>query len=1068
MKKMLMKFALVPLFGIFLLLGIVSCARPAITWDDIDKFSDSKELQASCAIEENKLIITINNEDAYLKGVSKNNIIFRDSVADVDSKKKELSGSDLVNSGINEYELEILDKYIRVTLDDYKESLYYVIFNKETTRDRKYAYAAANLIENPVLTHKYTYVFEEDEYINGQKDPSFTIGFNDLFVKDTSKIEFSSAFEGLTYKKSTIEENKVVLFTTGEISLEKIGIITLKEGFFEDAEFTSTLYFDVSPLGYIIDNRSFVKNDNEVSFDVLLTNSVFNSDLTKDDITIPGYTVSSISLNQDKDTLNICFDSDKDLDETLDSLKGKFLSMSRTSIAHPLDEDIKIEFDINTPTTSIEATLEGKELKLEVRYFDIIESDVNLEHLEITSSELIFDGAEANASITSVEDHPNGFDIYITTNEILTNIDGTLNVDNSAEFKTLWGTPYLFDSLEFLATQNNTEVLSFPAKNNEEEFEQKAIDSTPPIEAASDILLFTAYAAKLGASIYTGNVASGIDSVLGILGLFGINGDSGQPSMQDVMNKLNDISKQLNKIDVKLDSLKQQMSDAQASIQLGIDKVLFNQYRANWDGFKENYVQKMEDYLRNFQADLHSYYIEFVRNSEDVTLTLSYVEENNKLLLCIENPKDPGYSLEGVKIKSTKDIKITKSFYEEAIESIRKTQGYNSNFDLIFKNCISNNLKNDNPSMTDDELKLLANDVYAHITGQALIKASKEDLAKNVTNLFIDFCHQLTGKGLVASRISDYFKMMECYYNFESDARRDFLAFRSNTKVTLDKFAGFATMISVFCPGIERKEITKAYNETAEYIKKNTNIRVTDHIVPEISNSQWKVDYSYVTNSKIAAYIIAAKFNIYYDDANSNKCSLKYSINLSNYINSAISSDASSYINNSRLINSTDLETMLKREIYRRKTEGQSTNGLNLYNYLESKGFIDGQYNSIWSYYLGQGHGQALPEKVKVITSYDGLAYLSKTDFTTYCVAKGNGNYFSTGSNYAYGSNYTLWDGREIKGTVYDMEKSEAYDSGINRVCWYSESHWYWSTDEYWAFEEYYDAFYGLVFLRVN
>ena len=1062
------------LFGFSLSLGPIACGEQVADWSDIDAFSNAKNLTSSYAIEDNKLTITVNNEGSYLKNVSKANIVFRDASKEINTDKKQLSGNDLVNSGIKEYKLEVLDKFVRLTLEDYKQTLYYVVFNKAITGDKNYAYATANLVQNIDVAHKNAYVIEKGKYTDGQTDPSFTIGFDGLSVKDPTKISFSHAFEGLSYQESAVGKNEITISSKGTISKDEIGIISLGEGFFEDTDYKSELYLGISPIGYAIDNTSFHQNDNEIGFDVLLTGSSFKNGISKEDVVVPGHSVTSLELNEKKDSLYVSFASDQSLDETLDGLKGKFLVIPKTAIAHPLEEDIKIEFDINSPTTSIDATLQGKQLKLGVRYYDIIEADIHSGLIDIDSPELIFDGEGANASVSSIEDHPNGFDVYIATDEAIPNINGTLNIIESAKFKTLWGSTYHFDPLSFSAGQLQDGEPVYKAlyakRGYDENFEQKVIDSSPTIEAVSKVLQFAGYAAQLGASIYSGNAVAGIGSVLSILSLFGINGDSGQPTMQDVMNKLNAISDQLKSIDTKIDSLKQQMSDSQAALQLGIDKILFNQYRANWDGFRENYVQKMEDYLRNFQTDLHSYYIEFVRNAADVTLKLQYVTHSEKPALCIENPKDPGYSLEGEKITSNKEVKITKSFFGEASESIRKTQGYNSQFDMIFQKCIGANLKNDNPSITDEELKELTSEVYAHITGQALLNVAKENIAKDVTNLFINFCHQLIGKGLVSSRIFDYFKMLECYYNFESEAKNEFLAFRSNIKVTLDRFAGFATMVSNFCPGIERKGIADAYMETAKYIKDHDNIRVTDQCVPEFADDMnWLVDYSYVANSKIASLILKAGFSIGFNNANSNSCSLYANLKFSNYINAAIEQDASSYINNSRLLSSSTLQTMLKREINRRNTEGISTNGLNLFNYLDSKGFINDQYSSIRYVSKSQGHGETLPDQPKAITSYDGIQDLSTTSFLTYCLAKGNGDYFSTGSNYNYGDRSSgNWGGHEIRGTVYDMEKNEIYSSAMNRVCWYNEAHWYWIHDEHWAFEEYFDAFYGMAFIRVS
>lgn len=1020
------------IFGFLLVLCalfvLISCGN-GVDWNDSNGFNNAKYLESTHKEDNEKLVINVDNKDKYLNNITKDKIIVKARGNNSSSDTKELTGAELQKDAIKDYELLVEDNNIKITLPSYEKSIYVVVFNKSITKDNNFAYAYNSLIEDKHNNQPYVNI-EDLKYLCGDENPIFIVYYKNINIADKNKIEFSGAFADLSLMNCQVDSEYIKIITDGTISDGDFGFVTLKGGFFEGIDTDIDLYFAVYSVAYHIDCSTLKLENNELSFVALFSNKSFDN-IGIDNVNFDPFDISKVEIvGEKKDGLKIYIPFEGTFDEVLSRLAfGKIV----------VDEDptdnlsgMEISFDINFPTFDLYSELKGKDLIIHFRYHDVITNDIKMDNIQIESSNLRLTGDNANAALKEIIEVSNGFDYIIETSEELDEVDGTFKiVSESPIFKTLWGVEQNIPPIYFGCTNDNKVVLqSYQKGEYEESFSETMITAKPDVDTVAHVLQFAGYAAQLGVAIYKGDAFQIIGSVMNIAQLFGLTGKSGEPTIQDVLNKLQDMDNQLKAIDRKMDALKQQMLDSTTAIQLGVDKILFNQYRSTWDSFYENYIEKIEDLLRNYTTDVRTYYVNFVRNTDDVALELKYFTTNdNKTILSMENPDDPNHSLEGYPFASSKSVTINKSYFTDAANLTRRSQGYSDDFDDLFRKCLKNNLKASYPDLSDADFDSLFNDVYGHIAGLAQFSAVKADTAKNMRNLFVDFAKQLSGKATGTSKMVYYYKMLESLYNFQSEAETEMKQFRVNMKKLLDEYAGYATIMAQFCSGIDKSEITNSYNDAYEYIKNNDNMR-------KVGQNQ---DYCYTINSNIAANVVRCSFDKGFNDAGKNKCSFWY-----NYKTYNEETDQTiDVVNNSKLLSDANLSIIHARAVNILQYSGQSGD-VSLFSYFQSKGIIT---SNMKKKYNG----------TQAITSYTGINDPSTSSFNVICTSVGVGNYFDYGTTYSYkGSRESdCWSAREASGTIFDLASNKSADNHINRMARYDESHWYWSTDEHWAFEEY-------------
>lgn len=1003
-----------------------SCGKN-VDWSDPNGYMDAKKLESTHVMANNQLVMNINNSNNYLKNITKDMIIVKErNNSDVAKEEKTLTPEELKAGAISDYVLEVNEKEVKITLSKYDEALYMVVFNKAVTNDNKFAYAYFSLLNEVEASFQPYVKVEERKYLADEEDPAFLIGYYNMEVADKSKITFSQAFSDLEVIHIEFISNNIDIVTDGVIKNDEYGIITLNRGFFKGIDYEVDLYFDVDFVGYHIDSSSLKVDNNIFSFDVVFTNKTFDK-IDIDNISIEDYTVLSAELvGNEKNRVRLTTEFTGDVIDAIATFSGAKISISNKAN----EVEGELFFDAFLPAFYSYATLEGKNLLIHYRYYDVlIGKEITEDMLKLDINDLVFEGENPNARLKSFTKRSNGFDLSIELDNEVEKLEGAIEIANAKEvFKTLWGEEFGAPVCAFSAENDNNITLTAEKGEYDESFSETMITAKPNVDTAANVLLFAGYAAQLGAAIYTANPAAAIGSVISVLQLFGLTGKSTEPTIQDVLNKLEDMSNQLKAIDRKIDALKQEVLDSAVATQLGIDKILFNQYRSSWEEFYENYIEKINNSIWDYTTDLRKYFVEFVRNTEDVTLELKYFKNGDNTVFSIENPSDPGYSLEGWPYVSSKKVTIKKSYFDKAIEIARKAQGYSDDFDAAFKTAIDLNIMHDYSDLPTDEMHALYNDTYAQIVGEGQLKVVNEEKTKTMVKQFINFADQLSGKSTGTSKMTYYFKMLESLYNFQSEAKTEMTQYRVNMKRLLDNFAGVATTMAQFCPGIDKSEITNSYLKAYDYIKNNTNLKT-------VSDGE---DYCYTINSKITSKVVRCSFDKGFNNQGKNKCSFWY--NYKTY--DQVTEKEIDVVNNTKLLTNTNLATINARALNILRNRGESTDGFNFYNYLVDRGLIT---SSLKSKYSG----------ADVITSYNGINSPSTNDFNVICTSYGVGDYFSYGTTYKYKGSKEggCWSAKEASGTVYSLASNSQVAGFIDIMARYDESHWYWSTDEHWAFE---------------
>ncbi|MCR4562411.1 MAG: hypothetical protein K5694_04350 [Bacilli bacterium] len=1014
----------VSLLGFSFLL-LPSCGKGnAVTldWGNIEEYKASVRLDATHAVSGDKLSINVDMSDGYLKNVTKERIIVKEKVSVEGAEKKEMSSEDLLKNAITNYELKVTESKLTITLPTHNEGRYFVLFHKESTKDNKFAYADVNLSVPEIYSVQPFVSAVEDRYIVGETNQVFEATFGgSLTVDDVTKVSFGKAFNGLTLDKCLIEDKHIYVYSAGEVGNEEEGSLILEPGFFKEADYPIELFYNVVPLAVYPDNSSFAIEGGEFTFRLLANSDLELEKLGK--MYLGEYPVSRFELLDGESYIaKFYIPFEGSLDEAIETFAGQTLSFQAEDASLHSEQSV---LSVNFPHFDLYHELIENTFTLHFRYSDVVVGEISQDMIEIESQEIVLKGGGKNAEIKSFTPVDNGFDMVIETSAEHEKISGLFSFNApDGLFKCIWGTNFEGPEMLFECEKEDETPGSTSGAAIDETFAKKVIEAKPEVvkkdqENAGTLIFAAAYLAQLGISLNNGNAYNGINSVLNLMKLFGIS--SGGTSMKDVMNKLNDISNQLKVLDRKIDALKQQISTGQAVTQLGIDRILFNQYRNSWDNFYQNYIEKMEDTLRDYAADIHSYFINFAKNSGDLTLKLHYFTHDEKEVLSMEDPNGPGYSIEGDKLARIEEIQITKSYFQEAADIARASQGYTKKFDEVFQKCLKENLSNNYPSMSSEALDTLSKDCYSHLVGLAQFEAVDSEMAKKMANLFINFANKIAGIGSIAPKMSDYFKMVESLYNFQTEAENELKAFRTNVKLLLDKFAGFATSMSIFCPGFDKSEITNAYNEAYKYIYGNTNLR-------DISANE---NYSYIMGRRVAGRVVRYDYNFYYDP--------RPVVNLAFSIMDEATGYHFSAEDMSSMVNEMELNTIYNRALNILKTMGKDVTAIDYYEYLKTNRLITVK-NDDAAY---KGH--------EVLVSYGGLSdALSTTDFTVTCEKTYEGDYFGVGQTYHYRGNHSsdCWRGKEMVGGIYNLDNRGLSANYVNHFAQYQESHWYWFNDE--------------------
>ena len=891
--------------------------------------------------------------------------------------------------------------------------------------------------------------FVKAEYASGQNNPTFAINFKSLTIVDKTKIGFDDAFADLDLASVSTEGGSISITTSGCIANSQKGALVIRNGFFKEITKDVAFNVDVKTAANYIDQTSFAFENGTLSFTILLEHPA-KDNIAASDLQIVGATgaqIAGVTLGADKKSLAVAAsfeNSGLDLNGALTLLNQSKIRIAGVAVNQPVAIDVL--FNVNRPKVVVYPTLENMKLTLDARLNNCTADNLLQEDISFENTNLVFEGENANATLDSCVMSDHGFTLSITLlDRNLSNYSGNISIGGD-KLRSLWGETHNIKGRFAFALPSYTLT-----PNMGEDFEEKVLANPVTFDDVSNVILFAAYATQLGVSIYSGDPTKIVSSIISLLQFFGITGSSGEPTIADVLAKLEIMDHKLDDINHKIDSLSDQIAKGDAATALGIDKILFNQYQSNWDVFMTNYVEKMEDILRSYQVNYRTELINLISIGSSLDLEICFVngkdaDGHDAKVVAIESPRMPGYSLDGDEIIDRCNISIPASYLADCKASA--AHGYNESFDGALKTALAKYLQ-DNPND-----KLDADAIYNTILGLVQFDVITTEDTLAFYNLFVNFANG------ISSGMMNYFNMLECFYNFQTEAESSYLTIRANMKLLLIKYAGFVSMFADYAgvSGIDRSQLKTTYQNAETFLQDHTHMREVD------AGS----NYSYVLNMPTHSVYVRATFDKGYNNPG-NHCSFFYHYRFYDY--SAGTSDSTrkeiDYINNSNILDKTDL-LKIKGRYNNLRSYGIVEADKTFKAYLADSGVYNKSFDDYYADAKIHNVGEALPETFQILAGYDGVSGLTSESFGTCCTSNGSGNYYFVDGYYAYkGSKESdCWSGTEAKGTIIDFESLSTTTTVINRLARYDESHWYWSTDEHHAFEMYRYGFYGVVFVR--
>jgi len=892
--------------------------------------------------------------------------------------------------------------------------------------------------------------FVKTEYASGQNDPTFTINFKGLTIVDKTKIEFNDAFSALDPVGVSSDGGVISISTSGNVANSNKGVLIVKSGFFKEISNDVQFNVDVKTAANYIDQSSFEFEDGILSFTIKLEHPA------KDDIAasnlqivgVEGAQISDVELGEDKKSLFVSVsveDGELDLNGALTLLNQSTIKIAGAAANQPKAVDVL--FNVNRPKVVVYSELANNKLTLDARLNNCTSNELLQTDIAFENTNLVFEGEDANATLDSCEITDQGFTLTITLNDAeIKSYYGNIAITGK-KLKALWGEAHDCRGRFSIGLPSYTVT-----PNMGEDFEEKVMSNPIDFDDVSNVILFVGYAAQLGVSIYAGDPTKIVSSVISLLQFFGITGKSNEPTIADVLAKLEIMDHKLDDINHKIDSLSDQIAKGDAATALGIDKILYNQYQSNWDIFMTNYVEKMEDILRSYETNYRTALINLISSSNPLDLEICFVngkdeEGHDTQFVAIENPRMLGYSLDGDEIVDRCNISIPASYFADCKASV--VHGYNDSFAELLKTALGNYL-NDNPNS-----KLDADAIYNTMVATVQFDVITLEDTLALYNLFVNFAN-----GLSSGKLINYFNMLECFFNFQTEAESSYLTIRANMKLLLIKYATFVGIFADYAgvSGIDRAQLKATYQSAETFLQNHTHVR-------ELEADS---NYSYVLNSTIHAVYIRATFDKGYKNPG-NDCTFFYHFKFYDY--SAGTSESTrkeiDYINNSNILDKTDLLKIQGRYNNLRGygiVEADKT----FKDYLTDSGVYKAAFDEFYDDAVRHNSGEGMQAPIKILAGYDGVSGLTSESFKVCCTSKGCGDYFDIGSTYDYKNKHDsgCWSGVEAKGTIIDFESLTTVTTVINRLARYDEAHWYWSTDEHHAFEMYGYGFYGIVFVK--
>lgn len=586
-------------------------------------------------------------------------------------------------------------------------------------------------------------------------------------------------------------------------------------------------------------------------------------------------------------------------------------------------------------------------------------------------------------------------------------------------------------------------------------FEKETVESYFDLESLEKALFSVGYAASAAFSFYSkdaSGIGSGIASLLSALSLWGLDGHTGEPTIQDVLNKLDTMDRKIDALTSQLNNFAAKVQADLSYITYGIDQTLYESYKRDWESFQENYVEKLDAMQRNHTTKYaEEFTSRLINNSSDDYTIRIYLQKNKKgnWVNVTANPDNPYEALDGSVIEKTHLVRIPMSYLKPLKDEYNKTHSYTNACETVFESCLKDYLKA-NPSMAK---KVNSDQILSSTKSDINLAISTKEEARDANNLFLNYAKHITGAS-GTSALDSFYKMTEYYYNFQDEAKSIYATFQARMRDDLDDFYRLAKILRVYSRSdIDTTDAMQNYLLATQLIQNKTNLKNVDE----------GYVYSYVMQHRVRTKLVRLQCYSYFSgDDYQRWFGVRDAYDSSIWYSSSLGT----------LVSQTKFNCMYAR--YKELLAHVAGLPTDFVSYLAKYGAIDSncrnEYNRLRN--ASVDTGQTLPEfSVPVVCNVDdgNPRTLTSESFKCYCYSNryGYDNYYHEGGVYSYGSkgdkddgSYEYWSGEEIEGTVIDIGKENVpgYTLAIDRWVRYDESHSYWINDEHYAFGMYKDG----------
>ncbi len=627
----------------------------------------------------------------------------------------------------------------------------------------------------------------------------------------------------------------------------------------------------------------------------------------------------------------------------------------------------------------------------------------------------------------------------------------TFDGNPNERYGTLTNKSATIDNLYAFSAMNESLNATRTFKQEDGEWEDAYIESAAEYTDPTIGLNIEMYIANIILGGMTENPVSVANGIYGLLGTFFNAVKPAEPSIQDVLDKLDDMDKKLDEINAEIQKNQKELINEHVYEQAQIDKVLATLYQQDITAFVTDYIDPIDTIERKYSQYVETKLKEVVK-AEPQKVGLHYKRNTRGKLILISQceadyddsftkifiGKNFGWTNAKKYLEDHNDI-VGEGFMDELQKDIANT---------VHKNYVSNIYPQD--ELTEEQYRkdylsaILDEFEKQKHSGEYGSEAYND--ASNMLDKCILLMKRISGVATGESILNSIINRVKYIYNFASETKAKVRKIIANIKLQMERFVD---MTSIACryAKINTKEMADQYKIAIETIQ---SYQKTNKSLPD--------NYSYILSNKVDSAFVWSKYNTQFRNRGESpefkKEFLTEKIDSFNRFEGTMSRTKFD-IKKTPIVDNAQSAKILTR--YKMLLNAGLESETNYLEYLTKYKGIDSKAYEIQKVMIKDGW--ISDDTSRIITEYEGIKDLTVADNVVLtCIENGNsegGNYFKIGNKYKYKCDYEdeCWSGEKACGRFINAHTgAEETSHLISAYAKYSEKEWYWMDNEHWAF----------------